>query len=79
MKRFCVLIFTVLLLLCSCTGGTQKETEETAEVTTDVGILLSASGFEKLYDENIGGTWIYKDGINSGFFARILVYDDGET
>lgn len=79
MKRFFALIIALLLLLCSCAGEVREDTTEIPEVTADVDILLSAAGFETLYDGELDATWVYRTDINSGFFTRILVYKDGKT
>ena len=81
MKKFLSLLFALLLLLCSCGGGKTEESTITEYVpeTADTGILFSAAGFENVYDEELGATWIYRAGIESGFFTRILVYNSGNV
>ena len=82
MKKQIIIFLSLILLLCSCNNGIPADTDTgiTEEVTVvDTGILLSAAGFETVYDENLGATWVYRPEIDSGLFARILVYDDGQT
>ncbi|MBR6921815.1 MAG: hypothetical protein IKH51_06445, partial [Clostridia bacterium] len=81
MKKLFVILLSLLLLLCSCDNATPdvSETETEPAVTADTDLLLSAAGFETVYDENLGATWVYRPEIDSGLFARILVYNDGQT
>lgn len=81
MKKLFVILLSLLLLLCSCKSVTPDETGTETEpaVTADADLLLSAAGFETVYDENLGATWVYRPEVSSGLFARILVYNDGKT
>lgn len=81
MKKLFVILLSLFLLLCSCDNATPdvSETETEPAVTADTDLLLSAAGFETVYDENLGATWVYRPEVASGLFARILVYNDGQT
>ena len=80
MKKLFVIFISLLLLLYSCENSISADTSaETDAVTADTEILFSAAGFETVYDESLGATWIYRPEVDSGLFARILVYDGGQT
>ena len=81
MKKLLSLLLALLLLLCSC-GGAETEVQNKdpdAAVTADAEILLSAAGFENVYDENLKATWVYRADAENGFFTRILIYNTGRV
>ncbi len=87
MKKLVLILSVLLLILCSCgdtdtpyVSVTEAESTETeAVVTADTELLKNAAGFTRIYDERSGALWITYGDINSGFFLRILSYNEEKT
>lgn len=84
MKKLFILLFSVLLLLCSCRGGNTvitddaSDTSANAPTTADVNVFSAAKGFDKIYDEKLNALWVYKAQPKIGLLTRIIVYDSNK-